>query len=71
MSESPAAFGSNEWLVEEMYERFCTDADAVGDSWKEFFSDYRPNGQTAVETTAPTSTPSSSVEVVAPAPAVP
>ena len=43
-----------------MYERFCADADSVGDSWKEFFSDYRPNGQTAVETTTPTSTPSPS-----------
>jgi len=71
VSKSPAAFGANSWLVEEMYERFCTDADSVGDSWKEFFSDYRPNSQTAVETTAPTSTPSPLAEVVTPAPAAP
>ncbi|MEC8018605.1 MAG: 2-oxo acid dehydrogenase subunit E2, partial [Actinomycetota bacterium] len=71
MSESPAAFGANSWLVEEMYERFCTDADSVGDSWKEFFSDYRPNGQTVLKTTAPTSIPSSSAEAITPAPAVP
>ncbi|MGA1038166.1 MAG: 2-oxoglutarate dehydrogenase E1 subunit family protein, partial [Ilumatobacteraceae bacterium] len=37
----PAAFGANSWLVEEMYERFCADPDSVGESWKEFFSDYR------------------------------
>ena len=71
MSEPPAAFGANSWLVEEMYERFCADADSVGDSWKEFFSDYRPNGQTAAETTTPTLTPSLSADVVAPAPAAP
>ncbi|MBS32158.1 MAG: multifunctional oxoglutarate decarboxylase/oxoglutarate dehydrogenase thiamine pyrophosphate-binding subunit/dihydrolipoyllysine-residue succinyltransferase subunit [Acidimicrobiaceae bacterium] len=69
MSEPPAAFGANSWLVEEMYERFCADADSVGDSWKEFFSDYRPNGQTAVGTTTPTSTPSPSADAVTPAPA--
>ncbi|MGA1723476.1 MAG: 2-oxoglutarate dehydrogenase E1 subunit family protein, partial [Ilumatobacteraceae bacterium] len=44
-------FGANSWLVEEMYERFREDPDAVGESWKEFFEDYRsqadltsPNG---------------------------
>ena len=52
----PAAFGANSWLVEEMYERFCADADSVGESWKEFFSDYRPNGNSAAETSKATAT---------------
>ena len=36
------SFGSNEWLVDEMYERFLADANSVGDDWKAFFSDYKP-----------------------------
>jgi 2-oxoglutarate dehydrogenase E1 component len=40
MSDS-AAFGANSWLVEEMYEQYLADPDGVGDSWREFFEDYR------------------------------
>ena len=70
----PAAFGANSWLVEEMYERFCADADSVGESWKEFFSDYRLNGHAAAETSMSTATASATTTVVpstngAPAPA--
>lgn len=36
------SFGSNEWLVDEMYERFLADPNSVGDDWKAFFSDYKP-----------------------------
>ncbi|MGA1437122.1 MAG: 2-oxo acid dehydrogenase subunit E2, partial [Ilumatobacteraceae bacterium] len=58
----PAAFGANSWLVEEMYERFCADPDSVGESWKEFFSDYRQNGQA-------TNGPNGAVVPSSPAPA--
>ncbi|MFM1752813.1 MAG: putative 2-oxoglutarate dehydrogenase component, partial [Actinomycetota bacterium] len=34
-------FGANSWLVEEMYEQFRQDPQSVGDSWQEFFSDYK------------------------------
>ena len=35
------AFGANSWLVEEMYEQYRADPDSVGESWREFFEDYR------------------------------
>jgi multifunctional 2-oxoglutarate metabolism enzyme len=38
---SGSAFGANSWLVEEMYEQYRADPDSVGESWKEFFEDYR------------------------------
>jgi 2-oxoglutarate decarboxylase len=34
-------FGANEWLVEEMYERYQTDPASVDAAWHEFFADYR------------------------------
>ncbi|MBN9737684.1 2-oxoglutarate decarboxylase [Pseudonocardia sp. Ae168_Ps1] len=33
-------FGPNEWLVEEMYQRFQEDPSAVDPAWHEFFADY-------------------------------
>src|SRR3712207_366351 len=30
-------FGANEWLVEEMYERFQADPGSVDDAWVDFF----------------------------------
>ena len=34
------SFGPNEWLVDEMYQRFLTDPDSVDRAWHEFFADY-------------------------------
>ena len=36
-----SGFGANSWLVEEMYEQYRADPESVGDSWQEFFEDYR------------------------------
>jgi multifunctional 2-oxoglutarate metabolism enzyme len=41
-SASRPDFGANEWLVEEMYERFLADPDSVDAAWHDFFADYRP-----------------------------
>jgi multifunctional 2-oxoglutarate metabolism enzyme len=42
-TSSPAGeFGPNEWLVEEMYQRFLDDPTTVDPAWHEFFADYRP-----------------------------
>ncbi|MBN9747473.1 MULTISPECIES: multifunctional oxoglutarate decarboxylase/oxoglutarate dehydrogenase thiamine pyrophosphate-binding subunit/dihydrolipoyllysine-residue succinyltransferase subunit [Amycolatopsis] len=42
-SSSPASqFGANEWLVEEMYERFLADPQSVDAAWHDFFADYKP-----------------------------
>ncbi|MFM7047645.1 MAG: multifunctional oxoglutarate decarboxylase/oxoglutarate dehydrogenase thiamine pyrophosphate-binding subunit/dihydrolipoyllysine-residue succinyltransferase subunit [Actinomycetota bacterium] len=35
-------FGTNSWLVEEMYERYRDNPAAVGPEWREFFADYVP-----------------------------
>ena len=32
--------GPNEWLVEEMYDRYKADPASVGPSWQAFFADY-------------------------------
>ena len=34
-------FGTNSWLVEEMYEQFREDPSSVGEAWQEFFADYK------------------------------
>ena len=36
------SFGPNEWLVDEMYERYLVDPNSVDKAWWEFFSDYSP-----------------------------
>jgi 2-oxoglutarate decarboxylase len=60
-SNATDQFGPNEWLVEEMYQRFLEDPDSVDPAWHEFFADYRPGdasptsgsaAQTAADTTA-------------------
>ena len=37
------SFGPNEWLVQEMYERFQSDPASVDKAWWEFFSDFKSN----------------------------
>ena len=40
---APSGFGPNDWLVEEMYERFLEDPGSVDTAWHEFFADYSPD----------------------------
>ncbi|MEU8633058.1 multifunctional oxoglutarate decarboxylase/oxoglutarate dehydrogenase thiamine pyrophosphate-binding subunit/dihydrolipoyllysine-residue succinyltransferase subunit [Amycolatopsis sp. NPDC048633] len=40
--ETPAAFGANEWMVEELYERYLRDRDSVDRAWWPVFENYRP-----------------------------
>ncbi|GAA4786223.1 multifunctional oxoglutarate decarboxylase/oxoglutarate dehydrogenase thiamine pyrophosphate-binding subunit/dihydrolipoyllysine-residue succinyltransferase subunit [Actinomycetospora chlora] len=43
-SSSPTAqFGPNEWLVDEMYQRYLADPDSVDAAWHDFFADYSPD----------------------------
>ena len=37
MSNTVSQFGQNQWLVDEMYERFAKDPSSVDESWHEFF----------------------------------
>ena len=41
-------FGPNDWLVDEMYEQYQRDPESVSESWREYFSDYRPDGGNGV-----------------------
>ncbi|SHF75121.1 2-oxoglutarate dehydrogenase E1 component [Jatrophihabitans endophyticus] len=40
-------FGANEWLVEDMYERYLDDPHSVDAAWHDFFADYRPGTASA------------------------
>ncbi len=37
-----ADFGPNEWLVDELYQRYLADPGSVDKAWWSFFADYRP-----------------------------
>ncbi len=64
MSSSTSQFGQNQWLVDEMYQRFKQDPSSVDESWHEFLADYTPdasgesgNSQTAATQASPASAP--------------
>ena len=46
-SSSVAGFGTNEWLVEEMYQQYLADPSSVDQAWHDFFADYRPGSPVA------------------------
>ncbi|WFE24017.1 multifunctional oxoglutarate decarboxylase/oxoglutarate dehydrogenase thiamine pyrophosphate-binding subunit/dihydrolipoyllysine-residue succinyltransferase subunit [Solwaraspora sp. WMMD937] len=37
-----AGFGPNEWIVDEMYQKYLTDPASVDPAWHDFFADYSP-----------------------------
>ncbi|WP_405890058.1 multifunctional oxoglutarate decarboxylase/oxoglutarate dehydrogenase thiamine pyrophosphate-binding subunit/dihydrolipoyllysine-residue succinyltransferase subunit [Streptomyces sp. NBC_00133] len=39
-----AAFGPNEWLVDEIYQQYLQDPNSVDRAWWDFFADYKPGG---------------------------
>ena len=43
-SDVLAEFGPNEWIVEDMYQRYLTDPKSVDPAWHDFFADYKPAG---------------------------
>ncbi|MCW2634893.1 MAG: kgd, partial [Blastococcus sp.] len=57
-SPSVAGFGTNEWLVEEMYQQYLADPATVDQAWHEFFADYRPGSPVGgADRPAPAPTP--------------
>ncbi|WP_444662522.1 multifunctional oxoglutarate decarboxylase/oxoglutarate dehydrogenase thiamine pyrophosphate-binding subunit/dihydrolipoyllysine-residue succinyltransferase subunit [Cellulomonas sp. CW35] len=38
-----AVFGANEWLVDELYEQYLQDKNAVDPAWWDFFEGYKPD----------------------------
>jgi 2-oxoglutarate dehydrogenase E1 component len=50
---SSVSFGPNVWLIDEMFREFKERPESVSESWREFFSDYRPAaGRVALPPTA-------------------
>ncbi|MGN6613243.1 MAG: multifunctional oxoglutarate decarboxylase/oxoglutarate dehydrogenase thiamine pyrophosphate-binding subunit/dihydrolipoyllysine-residue succinyltransferase subunit, partial [Angustibacter sp.] len=79
-SDPMAAFGPNEWLVDELYQQYLKDRSSVDRAWWEFFEDYTPgeaavpNGQGDVTATpaappAPPAPPQQPAAAPAPTPA--
>jgi 2-oxoglutarate decarboxylase len=52
-----AAFGANQWLVDELYTQYLTDKDAVDPAWWDFFEDYRPRQENGPGTGQENGTP--------------
>jgi len=53
---APGDFGANEWLVEELYQRYLADPSSVDRAWWSFFADFRPtvgNGAAPAAPAAP------------------
>ena len=41
--EAEQIVGQNAWLVDEMHRQYLADPKSVSESWRDFFSDYRPD----------------------------
>ncbi len=54
---SATSLGPNAWLVDDKYEQFLANPESVGESWREFFADYRPG--TAPSQARPPASPES------------
>src|SRR5579863_779149 len=57
VSTAATDFGPNEWLVDELYQRYQKDPGSVDRAWWNFFADYRP----------PTESPDNGTQVAQPA----
>jgi 2-oxoglutarate dehydrogenase E1 component len=64
-----ADFGPNEWLVDELYQRYLTDPGSVDKAWWSFFADYRP--VRSVNGTGPQPAATAAPTAPAPQPAAP
>ncbi|HEX2315792.1 MAG TPA: hypothetical protein VHJ17_18755, partial [Thermomonospora sp.] len=62
-------FGANEWLVDELYQKYLEDPNSVDQAWWNFFADYQPGSRPATAQGAVTVTPAApSAPAPAPAP---
>ncbi|MFF3333662.1 multifunctional oxoglutarate decarboxylase/oxoglutarate dehydrogenase thiamine pyrophosphate-binding subunit/dihydrolipoyllysine-residue succinyltransferase subunit [Streptomyces sp. NPDC002888] len=73
-----AAFGPNEWLVDEIYQQYLQDPNSVDRAWWDFFADYKPGAAgapapagTAAAGAAETTAPAAPAAPAAAAPAPP
>ncbi|GAA5041168.1 2-oxoglutarate dehydrogenase E1 component [Thermocatellispora tengchongensis] len=79
-----ASFGQNEWLVDELYQKYLQDPESVDRAWWNFFADYNPdygpnrtgtpataNGASTATTATPPQAPPAPQAAPAAAPAAP
>ncbi|MER5948317.1 multifunctional oxoglutarate decarboxylase/oxoglutarate dehydrogenase thiamine pyrophosphate-binding subunit/dihydrolipoyllysine-residue succinyltransferase subunit [Streptomyces sp. NPDC001904] len=65
-----AAFGPNEWLVDEIYQQYLQDPNSVDRAWWDFFADYKPGAAAAgAAPTEPAAQPAQKPPAPAAAPA--
>ncbi|WP_129306614.1 multifunctional oxoglutarate decarboxylase/oxoglutarate dehydrogenase thiamine pyrophosphate-binding subunit/dihydrolipoyllysine-residue succinyltransferase subunit [Streptomyces sp. L2] len=62
-----AAFGPNEWLVDEIYQQYLQDPNSVDRAWWDFFADYKPGAAAAGAAETPTAAPARPAAQAAPA----
>ncbi|MGW1670692.1 multifunctional oxoglutarate decarboxylase/oxoglutarate dehydrogenase thiamine pyrophosphate-binding subunit/dihydrolipoyllysine-residue succinyltransferase subunit [Streptomyces sp. NPDC002324] len=65
-----AAFGPNEWLVDEIYQQYLQDPNSVDRAWWDFFADYKP-GAAAASAPASTAAAGAAATTTPAAPAAP
>ncbi|QFG25122.1 multifunctional oxoglutarate decarboxylase/oxoglutarate dehydrogenase thiamine pyrophosphate-binding subunit/dihydrolipoyllysine-residue succinyltransferase subunit [Actinomadura sp. WMMB 499] len=46
-------FGANEWLVDELYQKYLEDPNSVDEAWWNFFTDYQPDTRPSGTSTGP------------------
>src|SRR5215472_1721030 len=46
-------FGANQWLVDELYQRYLADPSSVAMEWWNFFADYKPPAGSSAQPAAP------------------
>ncbi|MFD6190411.1 multifunctional oxoglutarate decarboxylase/oxoglutarate dehydrogenase thiamine pyrophosphate-binding subunit/dihydrolipoyllysine-residue succinyltransferase subunit [Streptomyces sp. NPDC060275] len=63
-----AAFGANEWLVDEIYQQYLQDPNSVDRAWWDFFADYKPGAAATPTAAGPVTTDAGSTPPAAPAP---
>ncbi|MEU0134263.1 multifunctional oxoglutarate decarboxylase/oxoglutarate dehydrogenase thiamine pyrophosphate-binding subunit/dihydrolipoyllysine-residue succinyltransferase subunit [Streptomyces sp. NPDC006296] len=63
-SNPAAAFGPNEWLVDEIYQQYLQDPNSVDRAWWDFFADYKPGASGTADKSVP-----AAAGAVTPAPA--
>ncbi|MDX3753395.1 2-oxoglutarate dehydrogenase E1 subunit family protein, partial [Streptomyces sp. AK08-02] len=68
-----AAFGPNEWLVDEIYQQYLQDPNSVDRAWWDFFADYKPGAAAVPTATAGTAAAGAAETIPTPqaAPAAP
>ncbi|MFI1353699.1 multifunctional oxoglutarate decarboxylase/oxoglutarate dehydrogenase thiamine pyrophosphate-binding subunit/dihydrolipoyllysine-residue succinyltransferase subunit [Streptomyces sp. NPDC020898] len=66
-----AAFGPNEWLVDEIYQQYLQDPNSVDRAWWDFFADYKPGAPAAPTAAAGTTAAGAAATTITTAQAAP